>query len=438
MFNSIEERCVENSMLNTQLQEQGTHYEDLLAKNTTVSDEVISTMKVFSQVMCKKIESVRNQKIKIDKELNMCNFISLHTSLTAEERGQEIKKFSKNIETLKETELRLQSEQCRLNELNDNLHEQSNTLLSNENRFNQEIESLRSQIEESITINAESNASNARLSKQMELLKLSESNLIAKQSQLVLDNQDIRNELSMFVQRETKLNHELENSLIQVKEYSNLLMKSEEYCINVDAHLEEEKVRHNRMSVENTAMSDEVDAMKVNVKEIQKRIENEINQNLMMDTVLNTSNFMSLHAHLIATERALVIVHGSEHESQLLVKQHQLQRENDNLRREASDLLESEVSLQLMVEKLSSHLHENSKVLLDSSEHNASLNRQLQDEQEKNKNLMTKNDASVKIIDAMNCNILELRSKVESEIRQNLDSNFFQRLLLQSEEGFVQ
>ena len=71
-------------------------------------------MKLFTQVMCKQIESVRNQKIKIDKELNMCNFISLHASLTAEERGQEIKKFSKNIETLKETELRLQSEQCRL------------------------------------------------------------------------------------------------------------------------------------------------------------------------------------------------------------------------------------------------------------------------------------------------------------------------------------
>ena len=36
---------------------------------------------------------------------------------------------------------------------------------------------------------------------------------------------------------------------------------------------------------------------------------------------------------------------------------------------------------------------------------------------------MTKNDASVKIIDTMNGNILELRSKVESEKRQNLDSN---------------
>ena len=49
------------------------------------------------------------------------------------------------------------------------------------------------------------------------------------------------------------------------------------------------------------------------------------------------------------------------------------------------------------VQELSAQVENEKRLLLDSNEHNASLSRQLQDEQEKNKDLIAKNDASSKI-----------------------------------------
>ena len=64
-------------------------------------------------------------------------------------------------------------------------------------------------------------------------------------------------------------------------------------------------------------------------------------------------------------DRALEIERHSESKAKLLVKQDKLQQENDGLHKETCNLLESEALLQRMIEKLSSQLQENSKVLVD-------------------------------------------------------------------------
>ena len=76
---------------------------------------------------------------------------------------------------------------------------------------------LEEQIEECNKLLADSNACDATLTEQIETLKVSESNLLAKESQLVLDDQDMRNEISMHAHRESELQEKLEKSLMQAE-----------------------------------------------------------------------------------------------------------------------------------------------------------------------------------------------------------------------------